>query len=205
MDAAQEYALWRAAVESAYAAMKDSFISMYEEDPAHLRPLAEEALGRIARAGRHLQDTRAALEKLPVGDPYRVRKAKEWAVQKVRYDYLVQRLRETGVVLEPGTELGAVVVVALVVAGVGLSMAALAWIYTAHRDIVQVERTTEAQRAELIARVASMATGKELPPSTLPMPPPDSPKDGVGGGLLLVGLLVVGAGAALWATQKSAS
>jgi len=79
----------------------------------------------------------------------------------------------------------------LVVAGVALGVAAIAWAVAANQYAKNLREQTALADRELSARVEASREGRTLPPSTLP----EAPKKKNGVGWLLVGGLVVAAGA----------
>lgn len=98
----------------------------------------------------------------------------------------------------PASEgMGAVPVVVLVVGGLVVGVAAIAWAVAAYQYAVNLREQTELADRELAARIEASREGRQLSPSTLPPPPPDPVKAAKGIGMLLVGGLVVTAGAVL--------
>jgi len=82
----------------------------------------------------------------------------------------------------------------LVVAGVVLGVAAIAWAVAAYHYARNLREQTALADRELSARVEASKEGRALQPTTLPKP---EKKDGGGLGWLLVGGLVLAAGAAV--------
>lgn len=112
------------------------------------------------------------------------------------------------------TEVGAApVVVAIVVAGVAISIVAIAWAIVSTGEIERLNRWTSLAEHELDERVRASEEARELQQSTLPAPPendalnlPDVPGGGTG---MLVGLgalttLLLG-GAVAYAYSRKAS
>ena len=116
-----------------------------------------------------------------------------------RYQDLAAGLLADAWPSEPAT--GAVPL--LVIAGLAIGVVGCAWAVVAYEYMVNLREQTALLRADLDARVQAMETGKTLPASNLPPPPkpPEDPDD-LGGliGWLLVGGLVLGAGAAFLPT-----
>lgn len=85
----------------------------------------------------------------------------------------------------------------LVVGGLVVGVAAIAWAVAAYEYAVNLREQTALQVKELDARVEASKEGRALPPTTLPPPPapPSAPGTGAGLGWVLVGGLVLAAGA----------
>lgn len=83
----------------------------------------------------------------------------------------------------------------LVVGGIVVGVAAVSWALAAWEYAVNLREQTALADRELAARVEASREGRQLPPSTLPAPP-DPKKKAEGIGWLLVGGLVLAAGAA---------
>ncbi len=93
----------------------------------------------------------------------------------------------------------------LVVAGLALGIAAIAWAVAAHQYATNLREETALADRELSARIEASKEGRVLPPSTLP--PKDDSKPGDGVGWALVGGLALAAGAVvvpvLWKKRGS--
>jgi len=95
---------------------------------------------------------------------------------------------------EPST--GVVPLVVIVVAGIALGVAACAWAVAAYEYAVNLREQTALADKELVARVQASEQGRTLQPTTLPEPASEqAKKDAKGIGMLLVGGLVLAAGA----------
>lgn len=82
----------------------------------------------------------------------------------------------------------------LIVGGLAISAVGLAWGFAAYEYAANLKDQTALAERELDARVAATQSGRVLPPSTLPTPPP-TPVDGARTiGLWLLGGLMVAAG-----------
>ncbi len=117
-----------------------------------------------------------------------------------RYQDLAAGLLADAWPAEPAT--GAVPLV--VIAGLGIGVVGCAWAVVAYEYMLNLREQTALLRADLDARVQAMQTGKTLPAPNLAQAPhpPGGGDDDLSGliGWLLVGGLVLGAGAALLPT-----
>jgi hypothetical protein len=76
----------------------------------------------------------------------------------------------------------------LVVGGLALGAAAIAWSVSAYQYAVNLREQTALAERELTARIEASQAGRVLQPSTLPAPPPPpSPTESSGMGLWLLG------------------
>jgi hypothetical protein len=89
------------------------------------------------------------------------------------------------------------IVVGLVVGGVVLTLAAIAWAVVAYQYAVNLREQTALADRDLQARVEASKDGRTLPATTLPPPPADPIASAKNLGLLLMGALTLAAGVAI--------
>ncbi|MFH1467825.1 MAG: hypothetical protein ABIO70_25800 [Pseudomonadota bacterium] len=145
-----------------------------------------------------MADTRARLDSMRTRVPNPPRTAEEAQIL-ANYVALENRWRDLAAGFwadaQPAQE-GVGVAPLLIVAGVVVGVAAIAWAVAAWEYCVNLREQTALADKELGARVDASKEGRTLPPSTLPPPPPDPIDKASGFGWLLVGGLVLAAGAA---------
>lgn len=178
-----------------WKALQAESIRLYEaairRSPASYADRVKAFLAELAQARAHLDSMRAKVPNPP-------RTAQEARIL-TNYVALENRWRDLAAGFwsdaEPARE-GVGIAPVLIVGGVVVGVAAVAWAVAANQYCVNLREQTALADRELIARVDASKEGRTLAPSTLPPPPPDPVKQAEGLGWLLVGGLVLAAGAA---------
>jgi len=166
----------------------DSWGAAIRRSPEEFRPNVQATIDELAAARAHLDEMKPLLPKqLVTAEDQRV--FSSFSQMSARYYELA-----AGVYAEaqPARQPGVGVAPLLVVAGVAMGVAAIAWAVAAYQYAKNLREQTALAHQELVARVEASKEGRALQPSTLPEPPKDK-----GGrvGWLLVGGLVLAAGA----------
>ena len=145
-------------------------------------------LTALQESRQHLDSMRAKLPSLPpspddraIVDNYRALEA--------RYNSIAAGFYAD---TRPATE-GVGVAPVIIVAGLVVGVAAIAWSVAAYEYALNLREQTALADRELIARIDASKEGRTLAPSTLP-PPEDPKKKAAAIGFLLVGGLVLAAG-----------
>jgi len=177
-----------------WRSLHDRALSAYESairaDPRRFVPQVKAFVAQLQAARVHLDHMRVQVAQLD--DP---EATEAWKKLEARWHDLAAGFYAD---TRPASDgVGAVPVVALVVGGLIIGVAAIAWAVAAYHYAVNLREQTELADRELAARIEASREGRQLAPSTLPPPPPDPVKAAKGLGMLLVGGLVVTAGAFL--------
>ena len=177
-----------------------------QRDPESFRSQVEATLGNLAASRAHLQRIQA---KLPsIQDPrQRAQAAKAFAVMMQRYHLLAAGIYADAEQAKPSqqgqAEVSGVIVPLLIVGGIVLGIAAIAWAVASREHAKNLREQTALADHELTARVDASKEGRVLQETTLPEQPesapllsattPSSPGSKVG--LLLLGGLAIAAAA----------
>ncbi len=193
----------KASWSSGWKALQDSALRKWgdaiQRRPEDFRPQVQATVADLAAARAHLDHMKPLLPKrIETAEDQRA--VSSFSAMSRRYYELA-----AGIYAEAkpaSTQVGVAPV--LVVAGVVLSVAAIAWAVAANQYAKNLREQTALADRELTARVEASREGRTLQPTTLP-----EPDKGKGGGLgwLLVGGLTVAAGAVvvpvLWKKRGS--
>lgn len=181
---------WSAGWQELQQSATDRWASAIRSKPQDFAPRVKATIDELAAARGHLDAIKPLLpKKLVTAEDQRV--FSNLSRMSARYYELAAGVySEAQSAKKPAV--GAAPV--LVVAGVALGVAAIAWAVAAYQYARNLREQTALAHQELSARVEASKEGRTLAPSTLPAPP--SKKDGGGLGWLLVGGLVLAAGAA---------
>ncbi len=186
---------WKALQESAL----DRWGSAIRRDPESFAPRVQATVDELAAARAHLDHMKPLL-------PKQIETAED-QVAVSGFSRMSARYYElaAGIYAEArpaSTQVGVAPV--LVVAGVVLGVAAIAWAVAANQYAKNLREQTALADRELTARIDASREGRTLQPTTLPEPDKDQ---GGGLGWLLVGSLAVAAGAVvvpvLWKKRGS--
>jgi hypothetical protein len=157
-------------------------------------------LGRVQAFAHELSLSRATLNRIRDKLPNPPTTAEQRAVH-AKYQALETRYHELAAGLyadaRPAqTEIGvAPIVVGVVVGGVVIGVAGIAWAIAAYEYVVNLREQTALAERELDARVEASREGRGLQASTLPPPPPSPTTAAKGIGFVLIGGLAIAAGA----------
>jgi hypothetical protein len=187
MTWAEVKASWSASWRRLEKKAIDDYGSAVQANPEAFRDAVVSFANELAQARRHLDALRTRLAK-GRGDA-RLREA--MTAWERRYADLAAGLMADA---QPAPVVGAVPVV-LVVLGIVIGLAAIAWAAAAWEYAVNLREQTALADRELTARMEASREGKPLPPSTLAPPPPDTGGSSIGPGWVLAGgaALVLGA------------
>ncbi len=185
----------KAAWSTGWAALQSEAMKLYEAsiraDPTGYLGKVEAFVSELGQARASLDSMKAKLPNPPVTAEDRALHAKYRDFEK-RYHDLAAGLYSDA---QPATSIGvAPIAVGVVVAGVVIGVAGIAWAVAAYEYAVNLREQTALADKELGARVDASQQGRTLQPSTVP-PQPDPVKQAQGVGWLLVGGLVLAAGA----------
>ena len=158
-------------------------------NPARYADRVTAFLRELTASRQHLDSIRAKLPN-PPRTPEDQRIVANWRALEARYSEVAAGFYADA---RPATE-GLGVAPVLIVGGLVIGVAAIAWSVAAYEYAVNLREQTALADKELVARVDASREGRTLAPSTLP-PPEDPKKTAAGVGLLLVGGLVLAAGA----------
>lgn len=169
---------WRALSQAA----SDAWSAAIHADPAAFS-------GHVVAFQDQLAQTRATLDRMrtlvpsPPVTPEDHAAAEQLAAFEVRYHELA-----AGLYGDAAEAPSVGVVPLLVVGGLALGAAGIAWAVAAYQYAVNLREQTALAERELTARVEASRAGRVLQPSTLPAPPPPpAPAASSGGGLWLLG------------------
>jgi hypothetical protein len=145
--------------------------------------------GHVVAFQRELAQTRAALDRMkavvpnPPITPEDRAAVQQIAALESRYHELAAGLYADA---QPVDHPAVGFLPLLVVGGLALGAAAIAWSVAAYQYAVNLREQTALAERELTARIEASQAGRVLQPSTLPVPPPPE-KAGGGPGLWLLG------------------
>jgi hypothetical protein len=177
--------LWREA--------QDTYAAAIAADPTGYAKRVEAFLAELTGARQNLDAMKAKLPNPPTTVEEKALVDKYLALEK-RYHELAAGFYSEA---RPAATIQVGFVPVLVVAGLAVSAAAVAWAVPGYEYAVNLREQTALAVKELDARVVASKEGRTLQATTLPPPPPPpaSPMDAMKGlGTLLVGGLVVAAG-----------
>jgi len=185
----------KAAWSAGWKALSDQAVAAYgaaiQSNPAAYIEKVTGFLAALTTSRETLDRIAAKLPNPPVTDADRAAWAKYQALDK-RYHDLAAGFYADARPAEPATGIAPAVVVVVGVVAVGL--VGTAWAVAAYEYAVNLQDQTSLAERELDARIVASQEGRTLQPSTLPPPPnPETAAKGIG--WLLVGGLVLTAGA----------
>ena len=181
---------WKALNDQALRAYKAAI----EADPTQFLAKIQGFMGSLDEAKANLQRFRARLPAQPRTEAERKLIAIHDKLNQRYHDLAAGFYADAYPTDQPST--GVVPLVVIVVAGIALGVAAVAWAVAAHEYAVNLREQTALADRELEARVKASEQGRTLQPTTLPEPASEQAKKKAKGvGLLLVGGLVLAAGA----------
>ena len=185
----------KAAWSSGWTALQSEAMKLYEAsiraDPTGYLAKVEAFVSELTQSRANIDRIKAKLPNPPVTAEDRGLHAKVRDFEK-RYHDLAAGLYADA---QPATSMGAApLAVGVVVAGVVIGVAGIAWSVAAYEYAVNLREQTALADKELEARVEAGRQGRTLQPTTVPAQP-DPVKKAQGIGWLLVGGLVVAAGA----------
>jgi hypothetical protein len=185
----------KAAWDQGWKALNEQAVKAYgaaiEADPTQFLAKIQEFMGALDESRTNLARFRARLPAQPSNDAERKLIAIHDKLNR-RYHDLAAGFWADAEPAKEGTGIAPVVIVA----GIALGVAAVAWAVAAHEYAVNLREQTALADKELEARVKASEQGRTLQPTTLPEPASEQAKKKAKGvGLLLVGGLVLAAGA----------
>ena len=161
-----------------------TYEAMIVREPEAFRPSVEAFLTELHSARENLTRIAAKLGQLPPDERRPFEK---------QLSYLLDRWRTlaSGVLAdaEPSVQGPPVV---LIVVGVIVGVAAIAWAVAAYQYAVNLREQTALTEKELDARILASREGRQLPATTLPPQPGPSAGLGATGWLLLAGVVAAG-------------
>ena len=186
MSWAEVKANWSAGWKELQRSALERWGSSIRRDPQSFAPKVQATVAELEAARAHLDHMKPLLPKqIKTADDQRAMAG--FSRMSARYYELAAGVYADA---EPArSEVGIAPVI--VVGGVVLGVAAIAWAVAAHEYAANLRAETALADRELSARIEASQQGRTLQPSTLPQP--KKAKDGVG--WLLVGGLVLAAGA----------
>lgn len=161
-------------------------------NPARYADRVAAFVAEITAARQNLDRIKAKLPNPPVTDEDRQRVANYQALE-ARYSTLASGFYAD---TRPATE-GTGAAPLLVVGGLVVGVAAIAWAVSAYEYAVNLREQTALADRELTARVDASKEGRALPPSTLPAPEDPSKRAAKVGLWVVGGLVLVGGAIAL--------
>ena len=188
----------KAAWSQGWKALNEQAMSAYEvaikADPMRYVDQIKGFMSALTDSRANLDRIKARLPNPPRTEADRQLLATHQALEQRYHDLAAGFYSDARPADQPST--GAVPVVVIVVAGLALGVAACAWAVSAHEYAVNLREQTALADKELEARVEASKEGRSLQPTTLPEPASEQAKKKAKGvGLLLVGGLVLAAGA----------
>lgn len=187
---------WNAGWNYLWREAQDTYAAAIAADPTGYARKVEAFLAELTGARQNLDAMKAKLPNPPKTPDEQALVTKYLDLEKRYHDIAAGFYSEAQPAAK--TQMGFVPV--LVVAGLALSAAAVAWSVPGYQYAVNLREQTQLAGKELDARVVASKEGRTLQAATLPPPPPPlpSPVDAVKSlGTLLVGGLVVAAGVVL--------
>lgn len=164
-----------------------------EADPMSFSDRVVAFMNELALSRASLDHLRARLPNPPVTEADRAAYAQYVEFERRWHDLAAGLYADAQVAPAIGV---APIVVGLVVGGVVLTLAAIAWSVVAYEYAVNLREQTALADRDLTARIEASREGRTLPPTTLP-PPPDPIDSAKNLGLLLFGALTLAAGVAV--------
>lgn len=210
-------ARWSAGWKELHRQAVHKFGPAIQRNPESFRPQVEATLGDLMAASTHLKRIQALLPRIQ-DDQARAQTAKVFAAMMQRYHVLAagiyadaeQAKRQHKRDSAQPSEVSGYIVPLLIVGGIVLGIAAIAWALASREHAKNLRDQTALADHELTARVEASKEGRVLQETTLPEQPQSAPllsatAPDVGGGgtgakvgLALVGVLaLVAAGVAL--------
>ena len=198
----QAQSAWDTGWASLYSRSTDAYQVAIEADPTGYLKRVEAFMSELSTARAHLDQIKTSLALIPMDTAFR---ATVSALER-RYQDLAAGLYGDASPVQP--EVGVAPLAAgLVVAGVFVSVAGIAWAMGSYEYAVNLREQTALAEQELQARIQASREGRQLQPSTLPVQPtaptPTAKKRGLG--WMIVGGLTVAAGAMFLAKKRSLS
>ena len=179
---------WKALNDQALNAYK----SAIEADPTQFLAKVEGFITALKDSKANLNRFRARLPAQPTTEAERKLLAVHQALELRYHDLAAGFYADAQPAGQPSTGAAPVIIVA----GIALGVAAVAWAVAAYEYAVNLREQTALADRELEARVQASQQGRTLQPTTLPEPASEqAKKDAKGIGVLLVGGLVLAAGA----------
>ena len=178
---------WSAGWKELQRSALDTWGSAIERRPEDFRPQVQATVDELAAARAHLDHMKPLLPKqIKTAEDQRV--MADFSRMSARYYELAAGIYADA---QPAAaQVG--IAPLLVVGGIVLGVAAIAWAVAAHEYAKNLGEQTALADRELTARVEASREGRSLQPSTLPEP---AKGKGAAVGWLLVGGLVAAAGA----------
>lgn len=187
---------WNAGWNYLWSEAQDTYAAAIAADPTGYAKKVEAFLAELTGARQNLDAMKVKLPNPPRTPEEKARVDKYLGLEKRYHDLAAGFYSEAQPAAK--TQMGFIPV--LVVAGLAVSAAAVAWSLPGYEYAVNLREQTQLATKELDARITASKEGRTIQPTTLPPPPPPpaSPADAVKGlGTLLVGGLVVVAGVVL--------
>ena len=179
---------WKALNDQALNAYKATI----EADPTQFLAKIEGFMAALSDSKANLDRFRARLPAQPTTEAERKLLAVHQALELRYHDLAAGFYADAQPADQPSTGVAPVVIVA----GIALGVAAVAWAVAAYEYCMNLREQTALADKELEARVQASEQGRTLQPTTLPEPASEqAKKDAKGIGALLVGGLVLAAGA----------
>ena len=178
-----------------WKALKGESLRMYqsaiEANPAAFAEKVKVFVAELLQARANLDSIRSKLPSPPSNAEEHALFAKYATLEKRYHDLAAGFYSD----VKPSTDnVGALPV--LIIAGVVIGVAAIAWAVAAWEYCVNLREQTALADKELVARVEASEQGRTLQPTTLPEPASEQAKKDAGGiGALLLSGLVLAAGA----------
>jgi hypothetical protein len=181
---------WKTLAEQAEAA----YAAAIRANPGAYVDKVTGFLAALTASRETLDRIRAKLPDPPVTDADRAAWAKYRDLERRYHDLAAGFYADTRPT-EPATGAAPAAGVVIIIGAIAVGVVGVAWAVAAYEYAVNLQDQTALAERELDARVEASREGRSLQPSTLP-PPPPSPEDAAKGiGWLLVGGLVLTAGA----------
>lgn len=190
MSWAETKASWSTGWRELQRAALQKWEAAIQRRPEDFRPQVQATIEELKAARAHLDHMKPLLPKsLETEEDQRV--FQNFSRMSVRYYELAAGVYADA---QPANQAQVGAPPLLVVAGVALGVAAIAWSVAAYQYAKNLREQTALADRELSARIDASREGRTLQPTTLPEPPKSS---GGGMGWLLVGGLALAAGAAV--------
>ena len=180
---------WKTLSDQATAA----YAAAVQANPAAYVDKVTGFLAALTTSRETLDRIQAKLPNPPVTDADRAAWASYQALDKRYHDLAAGFYTDTRPA-DPSTGAAPAVGVVIIVGAVAVGLVGVCWAIAAYEYAVNLQDQTALAERELDARIAASEQGRTLQPSTLP-PPPNPEATAKGIGWLLVGGLVLTAGA----------